>query len=88
MKAEQALDDDEWGPSTRADVLRGGERPVLVTVDGLHDRLSRPQVREMLLEDVEVVAVRVQRCEPVFDPLLAVVAVIVVSRDVRYLVLA
>jgi hypothetical protein len=45
-------------------------------------------VREVLLQDVEVVAVRVERGESAFGPLLAVIAVIVVGRDVRHLLFA
>ena len=72
----------------RPDVLGGGKGPVLMAVDGLDDRLARPQVRQMLAQDVQVVAVRVQRGETALGPLLAVVAVVVVGRDVRDLVLA
>ena len=84
-KPEQALDDREL---RRPDVLGRGKRPVLVAVNGLDDRLARTQVSEMLVEDVDVVAVGVQRAEPMLGALLAVVAVIVVGGDVRDLLLA
>src|ERR671919_1117036 len=42
----------------------------------------------MLLEDVEVVAVGMQRCDPAFGALCAVVAVVVVRSDPRHLALA
>jgi hypothetical protein len=45
-------------------------------------------VREVLLEDVHVVAVWVQRRKPVLGTLSAVVAVVVVGGDVRDLLLA
>ncbi len=62
--------------------------PLLVPVNRLDDWLSRSQVREVLLEDVQVVALGVQRREPALGTLPAVVAVVVVGRRVRDLLLA
>ena len=56
--AQQPLDDRELA---RLDVHGGPERAVLVLVDGLEDGPSAAHVREVLLHDVEVVAVGVQR---------------------------
>ena len=85
VEPQQALDDREL---RRPDVLGRGKRPVLVAVHGLDNRVARTQVPEMLVQDVDVVAVRVQRGEPMLGALLAVVAVIVVGGDVRDLLLA
>ena len=79
MVAEQALDDRELA---RLDVLGGAERAVLVAVDGLEDGASRAHVREVLLHDVEVVAVGVQRRDRALGALAAVEAVVVVGGDV------
>ena len=83
--AEQPLDD---GEALRAHVDGGPERPILVAVDGLEDRLAPAQVREMLGDDVEVVAVGVQRGDLELGPLRAVVAVVVIGADVGDVLLA
>jgi hypothetical protein len=85
VKAEQPLDDRE---ARRANVLGRSERAVLVAVDRLDDRLAAAQMDEMLLQDVEVVAVGVKRREPALAALLAVKAVVVIGRDVGDLLLA
>ena len=64
------------------------EGSVLVAVDRLEDRLAAAQVHEVLGDDVEVVAVGVQRRDPELGALLAVVAVVVVGADVRDVLLA
>jgi hypothetical protein len=64
------------------------ERPILVAVDGLEDRLAPAQVREMLGDDVDVVAVGVQRRDLELGPLRAVVTVVVVGADVGHVLLA
>ena len=56
--AEQSLDHRE---PLGVNIDRRTERTVLVPVDGLDDRLAPPQVPEVLGDDVEVVAVRVER---------------------------
>ncbi len=70
------------------EVLGRGERAVDVRVVRLHDRLALAQVAEVLREDVEVVAVRMQRRDVPLGPLLAVVPVIVVGAEVGHLVVA
>jgi hypothetical protein len=83
--AEQALDDRE---ALGAHVHRRPEGAVLVAVDGLEDRVAPAQVREMLGDDVHVVAVRVQGRDLKLGPLAAVVAVVVVGADVGHVLLA
>ena len=85
VEREQALGDHE---ALRLEVVRRAERAVGVLVDGLHDRLVRPQVAEVLAEDVEVVAVGMERRDVALGPLLAVVAVVVVGAEVGDLVVA
>ena len=85
MEREQAFGDHE---TLRVEVLGRAEGAVPVLVDRLHDRLVCPQVLEVLREDVEVVAVGVERRDVALGPLLAVVAVVVVGAEVRDLVLA
>ena len=77
--AQQALDDRE---ALRAHVDRRAERAVLVAVDRLEDRLAPAQVRQVLGDDVDVVAVGVKRRDAQLGPLPAVVAVVVVGADV------
>ena len=50
-------------------------------VGRLEDRLLAPEVAKVLGEDVEVVAVGVQRSDPALSTLLAVVAVVVVGAE-------
>jgi hypothetical protein len=69
--------------SSRLDRGRRPERPVGVAVDRLQDSLAFPQVLELLGGDVDVVAVTVERCDAQVRALLAVIAVVVVSADVR-----
>ena len=57
-------------------------------VNGLEDRLAVAQVRQVLGDDVEVIAVRMQRRDPVFGSLAAVIAVVIVGADVGDVVLA
>ena len=80
VEAEHPLDDRELG---RGDVLGRRQRSVAVAVDGLEDRLAGAQVDEVLLEDVQVVGVGVQRRQPLLGALGPRVAVIVVAVDVR-----
>ena len=84
MESQQPLNDREL---CRLDILRRLKAAVRVTVDGLEDQLSHLQVRQLLLEDVNVVAAGMQRRESQLHPLLAVVAVVVVGRHVRDLIL-
>ncbi len=78
VEAEQPLGDDE---AARLEVDGRAEGAVGVLVDGLHDRLLAPQVVEVLGEDVEVVAVRVERRDVALGALPAVVAVVVVGAE-------
>ena len=82
---EQALGDQE---AAGHEVVGRPEGAVDVRVDRLHDRVAVPQVAEVLGEDVEVVAVRMERRDVALGPLLAVVAVVVVGAEVRHLVVA
>ena len=59
-----------------------------MAVDGLENRVTRAEMTEVLGDDVEVVAVRMQRCDPELGALPAVVAVLVVDADVGDVVLA
>ncbi len=83
--AEQALDDRE---ALRLHVDRRTESAVLVAVDRLQDAPAGADGREVLLHDVHVVAVGVQRRDLPLGPLLTVVAVIVVGGDMGYALLA
>ena len=85
VEAEQPLADDE---APRHEVVGRAEGAVGVLVDGLHDRLLAAQVHEVLAEDVEVVALGVERRDVPLGPLPPVVAVVVVGAEVRHLVLA
>ncbi len=85
VEAEQALDDRELPGAHVAGRL---ERAVAVPVDRLEDRLPGAKVRQVLAEDVEVIAVGMERRDPALRPLRAVVAVVVVGRHVRDLLLA
>ena len=85
MVAEQTLDD---GEAVRLDVDRRAERAVRVPVDGLEDRLAVAQVAQVLRQDVEVVAVGMQRRDAELGALLAVVAVVVVDAGVGHRVFA
>ena len=79
----QALGDHE---PPRHEIVGRGEGSVDVRVVRLHDRVAVPQMAEMLGEDVQVVAVGMERCDVALGPLLAVVAVVVVCAEVRDLV--
>src|SRR5581483_1364344 len=59
-----------------------------MAVDRLEDRGAGSKVPEILRQHVEVVAVRMQRSQPMLGALLAVVAVVVVAGYVRHLRLA
>ena len=59
-----------------------------MAVDGLEDRAAGAHVREVLLHDVEVVALGVQRRDAALGALAAVVAVVVVGGDVRDVLVA
>ncbi len=85
VEAQHPLDDRELG---RGDMLGRRQRPVAVAVDGLEDRLPGAQVDEMLLQDVEVVGVGVQRRHPHLGALGPRVAVVVIAVDVGDLRLA
>ena len=85
MEAEQPFADDE---AAGDEVVGRAERAVRVLVDGLHDRLFALQVPEVLLEDVQVVAVGVERRDVPLGALPPVVPVVVVGAEVRDLVLA
>ena len=85
-----------WKPSSPSqtrkragiEVVGRAEGAVGVLVDGLHDRFLAAQVPEVLAEDVEVVALGVERRDVPLGPLPPVVAVVVVGAEVRDLVLA
>ena len=74
---------------------RGDHRAILRVVldqqnpqSGRHkNRLAAAEVREVLGDDVEVVAVGMERREPDLGPLLAVVADVVIAGDVRHALL-
>ena len=85
VKAQHPLDDRELG---RRDVLGRRQRPVAMAIDGLEDRLAGAQVDEVLLQDVQVVGVRVQRGHPQLRALSPRVAVVVIAVDVGDLRLA
>ena len=85
MEAEHPLDDRE---PHRGHVLRRGQRPVPVAVDRLEDRPAAPEMDEVLLQDVEMVALGMQRGDAVLGSLRPGVAVVVVAGDVRDLGLA
>src|SRR5205823_7147945 len=75
--AEQPLDHGETlGPH----VHRRSERPVLVAVDRFEDRVSLPQVDEVLRDDVDVVAVGVQRRYAQLGSSLSVVPVVIIGQ--------
>ena len=80
MKGEQPFCDDE---PLRREVLRRAERPVRVAIDGLEHRLVRAQVADVLRQDVEVVAFRIQRRHVPLRALAPVEAVVVVRAEVR-----
>ena len=85
VEAEQPFTDEE---APRDEVVRRPEGAVGVLVDGLHDRLLAAQMHEVLAEDVEVVAVGVERRDVALGPLPPVVPVVVVGAEVGDLVLA
>ena len=85
MVAEQALNEGEL---VRPDIDRRAEGSVLVPVNGLEDRPSGPDTGEVLFQDAEVIRVWMQRGYPAPGPLPAVIAVIVVPRDVGEALLA
>ena len=70
VEVEQPLDQEEL---RRTDVCRRLELARLVAVDRLENRLTPPQVREVLSEDVQVVGVGVQRRDTELAPLPAVI---------------
>jgi hypothetical protein len=61
---------------------------VLVAVDRLENRIAAPQVGEVLGDDVEVVAVGMQRGHPELGALLTTKPVIVVGADMSHVLLA
>jgi CBS domain-containing protein len=69
VEAEHALDNRELPGSH---VLRRVKRPAAMAVHRLEDGLALTEVEQVLLEDVEVVAVRVQRRHPPLGALMAV----------------
>ena len=60
MQRQQPFDDDEL---TRLDQYRAGELPGAMVVDGLEDRLAPGEQLQVLLHDLYVIAVGVQRGE-------------------------
>jgi hypothetical protein len=83
--AQQPFDNRELA---RLDVDGRPERAVLMLVDGLEDGPSAAHVRKVLLHDVEVVAVGVQRRDAALGALAAVEAVVVVRGDVGHVLVA
>jgi hypothetical protein len=83
--AQQALDD---GEGLRGHEHRRAEGAVGVLVDGLEDRLTVAEMLHVLGDDVDVVAIRMQRGDVALGALLSVVAVVVVRGDGRHLMLA
>ncbi len=78
VERQQPLDDHEL---PGLDQLGPVEGAVGVAVDGLQDGLAHGKKLEVLLHDLHVVAVRVQRRERDVLPLDPVVAVVVVDAD-------
>ena len=85
MEPQQPLDDRELGG---LDVFARQERSVPVAVDRLEDRIAEPQVLQVGLEDVKVIAVGMERAQPQLGTLPAIKAVIVIGGHVRRLCLA
>ncbi len=79
-KAQKALGDDEVA---RNKVLWSAQGAVAVIVDRLQNGLSRPQQAEMLLKDINIVAVGMEGGDPGLRPFLPVVPVIVIRTEVR-----
>ena len=78
--AEQALDDDVV---LGLDVFGRVQLAGRMVVDRLQDRLAEPQQAQVLLDDVDVVAARVERGDADLGPLPARIAVVVVRADRR-----
>ena len=79
-QGQQALDDHELA---RLHQHRAPEGAVLVVVDGLEDGVAEGEQLEVLLHDVDVVAVGVERRERLGLALDPVVLVVVVDADRR-----
>ncbi len=77
VQRQQAMDDDEV---VRFNEFRANAPARGVVVDRLEDRLAGGQQLQVLFEDVDVVAVGVERCERLVPPFRAVETVIVVGR--------
>ena len=58
---------------------------VLMAVHGLENRLAGAEVPEVLLQNVQMMGVRRLRRQPVLVALDAVIAVVVVRRDVGHI---
>jgi len=80
VQRQESLDDDEL---TRLDQHRAGELPGVVVVDGLEDRLDPGEQLQVLLHDLYVVAVGVQRGERQRAAFGPVVLVVVIDADRR-----
>src|SRR6516165_6054627 len=84
VQRQQSLDDHE---PPRFDVLGPGQLAGLVVVDGLEDRVPGGEQLQLLLHDVDVIAVGVQRREPEVLALLTVITVVVIHANGRALLL-
>ncbi len=80
VQRQEPLDDDEL---TRLDQHRAGELPGVMVVDGLEDRLAPGEQLQMLLHDLYVIAVGVQRGERQRAAFGPVVLVVVIDADCR-----
>jgi hypothetical protein len=78
---EQTFDDDNVA---RLDQLGRVERPMFVTVHGLENRIAVHEVVEVLLHDVDVVAIWMQRGDVALLALFAVVTMVVVGAQGRH----
>ena len=85
VQRQQPLDDDE---PPRLDVFRPGELAGVMVIDGFEDRVACGKQLQLLLHDVDVVAVRVQGRKRKPLALRPVIAVVVVHAHGRALVLA
>jgi hypothetical protein len=80
VQRQESLDDDEL---TRLDQHRAGELPDVVIVDRLEDRLAPGEQLQVLLHDLYVVAVGMQRGERQLAAFGPVVLVVVIDADRR-----
>ena len=80
VQRQQPFDDDEL---TRLHQHRPGELTRVVVVDGFEDRLAPGEQLQVLLHDLYVVAVGVQRGERQFPAFGPVVPVVVIDADRR-----